>query len=244
MRALVLALAAMGLASIAPSAPSQAVAQTPTQTPSQPPVSTPIDIQPVVELHPTGSLGTCDYKPAAQEAPFLAQLSDDEKTNGGMSQSYSIHGKTGTRVAWFGIVRGITPPAEKGGDLTLLVQHKYFDGLTDCHIMLVQWTGGGDFTAKLKVDAAAIPALSLVRIYGTVTAEVTRVPQVQVDYIRVWPWMTFTFMDLAGNDHSNPRWSKAATAVGAANVYNPYPNQNYYLNVLGDPADFGLNLRP
>lgn len=211
---------------------------------AQTPAPTPIDVQPVVELKPTGSLGTCAYKPVAQEAPFFNQLSDAEKTNGGMLQSYSIHGKTGAHVAWFGIVRGITPPAEKGGEVTLLVQHKYFDGLTDCHIMLVQWTGGGDFTAKLTVDPAAIPALALVRVYGTVTGETARVPEVRVDYIRVWPWMTFTFMDLAGNDHSNPRWSKPATAVGAANVYAPFPNQNYYLNVLGDPADFGLNLKP
>jgi hypothetical protein len=208
------------------------------------PAQTPMDVQPVVELKPTGTLGTCDYKPAVLEAPFFSRLGDKEKTNGGMLQDYSIHGKTGKSVAWFGVVRGITPPGEKGGDLTLLVQHKYFDGLTDCHIMLVQWTGGGDFTAKLKADTAAIPALSLVRVYGTVTRETAGLPEVRVDYIRVWPWMTFTFMDLAGNDHSNPRWKKAATAAGSANVYDPYPNQNYYLNVLGDPADFGLNLRP
>jgi hypothetical protein len=216
----------------------------PAPSPAQTPPQTPIDTQPVVELKPTGSLATCDYKPVAQEAPFFNQLSDAEKTNGGMSQSYSIHGKTGTRVAWFGIVRGITPPGEKGGEVTLLVEHKYFDGLTDCHIMLVQWTGGGDFIARLRVDPAAIPALSLVRVYGTVTGEKARVPEVHADYIRVWPWMTFTFMDLSGNDHSNPRWLKSATAVGRANVYAPYPNQNYYLNVLGDPADFGLNLKP
>jgi hypothetical protein len=27
-------------------------------------------------------------------------------------------------------------------------------------------------------------------------------------------------------------------------IYVPYPDENYYLNVLGDPADFGLNLLP
>ncbi len=160
-----------------------------------------------------------------------------------MLQKYSIHGKTGTYVAWFGIVRGITPPAESGGEVTLLVEHKYFDGATDCHIMLVQWTGGGDFTAKLKVDPAAIPALSLVRIYGTVTGEKFSVPEVRVDYIRVWPWRTFNFMDLTGNDHTNPRWKKSARVSGM-DVYNPYPRDDYYFTLLGDPADFGLNLRP
>ena len=175
---------------------------------------TPMEIQPVKELTPTGALATCSYKPTETEAPYFARLSDAEKTNGDMRHSYSIHGKTGTYVAWFGIVRGNTPPAESGGDVTLLVEHKYFDGMTDCHIMLVQWTGSGDFTAKLKVDPAAIPALSLVRIYGTVTGEKLSVPEVRVDYIRVWPWRTFTFMDLSGNDHTNPRWKKISQVSG------------------------------
>ena len=204
---------------------------------------TPMEIQPVKELKPTGTLGTCSYKPTATEAPYFARLSDAEKTNGGMLQSYSIHGKTGTYVAWFGIVRGITPPAENGGEVTLLVEHKYFDGMTDCHIMLVQWTGDGDFTARLKVDPAAIPALSLVRVYGTVTGEKLSVPEVRVDYIRVWPWRTFNFMDLMGNDHTNPRWKKSSQVSGM-DVYNPYPRDDYYFTLLGDPADFGLNLRP
>lgn len=203
---------------------------------------TPIEVQPVKELKPTGTLGTCSYKPTEAESPFFARLSDAEKTNGGMLQRYSIHGKTGTYVAWFGIVRGITPAAEPGGDVTLLIQHLYFDGETDCHIMLVQWTGGGDFTAKLKVEPAAIPALSLVRVYGKVTSETARVPQVQVDYIRVWPWRTFNFMDLIGNDHTNPRWKKSSQVSGM-NVYNPYPKDGYYFTLLGDPADFGMNLR-
>jgi hypothetical protein len=204
---------------------------------------TPIDIQPVKELKPTGTLGTCSYQPTGTERPFFARLSDAEKTNGSMMQSYSIHGKTGTYVAWFGIVRGIVAPAQSGGDVRLLVEHKYFDGMTDCHIMLVQWTGGGDFTARLKVDPAVIPALSLVRVYGTVLGEKQSLPEVRVDYVRVWPWRTFTFMDLTGNDHSNPRWKKLSRVSGMK-VYSPYPKDDYYFNLLGDPADFGLNLRP
>jgi len=203
---------------------------------------TPIEIQPVKELKPTNTLGTCSYKPTDKEAPFLAKVGAAEKTNGGILQTYSIHGKTGIYVAWYGIVRGITAPAQPGGDATLLVEHKYFDGMTDCHIMLVQWTGGGDFTAKLKVDPAVIPALSLVRDYGTVVGENLSVPEVRVDYIRVWPWRTFTFMDLTENDHTNPRWKKFSKVTGT-NVYSPYPKDDYYFTLLGDPADFGLNLR-
>jgi len=206
---------------------------------------TPMDVQPVKELKPTGTLGTCAYRPIAAEAPFFARLSDKEKTNdAAFGGNYSMHGKTGKSVAWFGIVRGITPPAQAGGDVTLLVQHHFFDGLSDCHIMLVAKTGDGDFVARLKVDPSAIPALALVRIYGTVTDEKARVPEVRVDYVRVWPWMTFTFTDLAGEDHSNPRWQKFSKVKPSDDIYVPYPKESYYLNVLGDPADFGLNLRP
>jgi hypothetical protein len=209
------------------------------------PAQTPIDVQPVKELKPTGTLATCSYSPTAAEKAFYSRLSNQEKTNDtAFGGNYTMHGKTGAEVAWFGIVRGITPPAQQGGEVTLLVQHHFFDGETDCHIMLVAKSGDGDFLARLKVDPAKIPALALVRIYGKVTGEPARVPEVTVEYIRVWPWMTFTFTDIAGKDHSNPRWQKYSSVKPSEDIYVPYPNQNYYLNVLGDPADFGLNLRP
>lgn len=206
---------------------------------------TPLDVQPVKELKPTGVLATCSYSPTAAESPFFSRLSKKEQTNDtAFGGNYTMHGKTDTYVAWFGIVRGITPPAQKGGDVTLLVQHHFFDGETDCHIMLVAKTGDGDFLARLKVDPAKIPALALVRVYGKVTVETARVPEVTVEYIRVWPWLTFTFTDIAGEDHSNPRWQRYSSVKPSDQIYVPYPNENYYLNVLGDPADFGLNLRP
>jgi len=204
---------------------------------------TPINVQPIKDVRPDGTLSTCNYVPVASEAPYLGRLSQDEKTNAAtFGDGYSIHGKTGTNVSWFGIVRGISA-AQTGDEVTLLAQHHYFDGMTDCHIMLVAKTGDGDFEAKLKVDPARIPALSLVRIYGRVTGERSGVPEVAVDYIRVWPWLTFTFTDLAGPDHSNPRWWQASQVKPGDQIYMPYPNQNYYRKVLGDPAEFGVNLK-
>lgn len=204
---------------------------------------TPMDVQPVKTLVPNGTLATCTYKPIAQEAPFFKRLSGAEKTNDAMFGNYTIHKKAGTYVSWFGIVRGILPAAQAGGEITLLVQHQYFDGLTDCHIMLVSKTGDGDFTARLKEDASAIPALALVRVYGKVDAEKDNVPQVAVEYIRVWPWMTFTFTDLGGDDHSNPRWAQYSRVKPGARIYVPYPDEDYYRAVLGDPAEFGANLK-
>src|SRR5580658_3024797 len=149
---------------------------------------TPVDVQPVKVLRPSGSLSTCSYTPVALEAPFFKRLGANDKTSdtafGGI---YTIHDKTGENVAWFGIVRGITPANGPDGQVTLLVQHHYFDGMTDCHIMLVAKTGDGDFVAKLNLDAEKIPALALVRIYGKVTCEENGVPQVAVEYMRIWP---------------------------------------------------------
>jgi hypothetical protein len=206
---------------------------------------TPIDIEQVKELKPTGTLATCSYKPIAAEAAFFGKLGGKERTNDAVfGGNYTMHGKTGEYVGWFGIVRGITPAAQGGGDVTLLVQHHFFDGMTDCHIMLVAKSGDGDFVARLKVDPARIPALALVRIYGKVTAEKDKVPELAVEYIRVWPWLTFTFTDLAGEDHSNPRWQRYSRVKYSDDIYKPYPTDNYYRAVLGDPADFGLNLKP
>jgi len=206
---------------------------------------TPMDVQPVKELKPTGSLSTCIYSPITAEAPFFAQLSNKEKTNDAVfGGKYTMHGKTRKLVAWFGIVRGITPAALPGGDVTLLVQHHFFDGMTDCHIMLVAKSGDGDFRATLKVDPSSIPTLALVRVYGRVIAEKDNVPEVAVQYIRVWPWMTFTFTDLAGEDHSNLRWLRSSSVKLSDKLYAPYPNEGYYRAILGNPAEFGLNLKP
>ena len=109
--------------------------------------------------------------------------------------------------------------------------------------MLVGKGGDGDFRATLNVDPAKIPALALVRAYGKVVEDKDNVPTVTVDYIRVWPWMTFTFTDLSGADHSNPRWQQYSGVKPSDRVYVPYPKEKYYRLVLGDPSEFGLNLK-
>ena len=206
---------------------------------------TPIGFQPVVELKPTGSLSTCGYAPSTAEAPFFAKLSVKERTNDtAFGGNYTIHKKSGTYISWYGIVRGITPATQPDGEVTLLLQHHFFDGETDCHIMLVAKTGDGDYIAQLKADPEKIPALALVRIYGKVVTEKDKIPEVVVEYMRVWPWLTFTFTDLAGADHSNPRWQKYSKVKPSDDIYRPYPTIDYYREVLGNPGDFGLNLKP
>jgi hypothetical protein len=113
---------------------------------------TPIDIQPVKELIPNGTLATSVYIPLETEAQFFAKLTNKERVNDALFGHYTMHGKKGKYISWFGIVRGITPAAGPGGEVTLLLQHRFFDGLTDSHIMLVAKSGDGDYLARLKVD--------------------------------------------------------------------------------------------
>jgi hypothetical protein len=202
---------------------------------------TPIDVQPVKRLTRGNSLGTCGYSPIEREKPYFEKLAVEERTTGSFMKAYTIHAKRGKHVSWFGVVRGIS---SSGGKLTLLVEHKYFDGMTDCHIMLVSQAGAGDFQATLEADPQKIPALALVRIYGTVKEETNKMPSLTVDYIRVWPWLTFTLTDLGAEDNGNPRWAKSCNLCKSGRVYNPYPTESYYFDVLGDPKDFGLDLKP
>jgi len=199
---------------------------------------TPMDVQPVKELRPTGTLATCSYKPADKETPFFQKLQPSDRETGSFLAPYSIHNKENKYVSWFGIVRGVVD-ARADGTYTLLLEHKFFDGMTDCHIMLVSEGGSGDFHATLNPDGEIIPPLSLLRIYGTVTEEVKGFPHLAAEYVRVWPWLTFTFTDLGAEDKGNPEWKKYCKLCKGGRIYRPFPDMNYYLSVLGDPKDFG-----
>jgi hypothetical protein len=199
---------------------------------------TPIDVQPVKDLKPTGTLGTCSYKPTENEIPFFQKLEEKERTTGSFLESYTIHGKQKKYVSWFGIVRGVED-TQKDGTYTLLLEQKFFDGMTDCHIMLVSKSGSGDFHVTLNPGTEVIPPLVLLRIYGTVDQEANGQPHLTAEYVRVWPWLTFTFADLGAEDKGNPEWKKFCRLCKAGRVYRPYPDKNYYLDMLGDPKNFG-----
>jgi len=125
---------------------------------------TPMDIQRQAACA-RNSLATCGYTPLERGGALLKSLPAKEQITGSFMRPYTIFGKKGKTVSWFGVLRGISA---SGGHLTLLIEHKYFDGMTDCHIMLVSHAGGGDFQAALEADPKNLPALSLVRVYGTV----------------------------------------------------------------------------
>jgi hypothetical protein len=197
-----------------------------------------IETETVKPLKPTGSLSTCAYRPNPAEQNYFGKLDKSEVVTGSFLAPYTIHHKQDTYVSWFAIVRGVTKDEKVENRLRLLLEQKYFDGMTDCHIMLVSVKGDGDFLAEVDKDGAtSIPPLALVRVYGKVLSEDGNLPVVAAEYIRVWPWLTFTVTDLGAEDHGNPKWRKLCQ-VCSGRVYQPYPSEKYYLKLLGDPKDF------
>ncbi len=141
---------------------------------------------------------------------------------------YQLADQAGQYVGWFGIVRA---SEEKSGVTTLTLEHKYFDGLVDLHQQIVSLYGAGDFTATVKKAKAGIPALSLVRVYGKVAKDKNGAPTLAADYVRVWDWGQFAFMDY-GKDKSNPKWLELRKAA-KDDIYASRPTPAYYEALLG-----------
>ncbi len=197
---------------------------------------------------PPDGLGTMTYPATEKESPFLKQLPAAERTcvdaEAGTSKDpeeklkdpekepapYIINGKRGTMVGWCGIVRAMQPIQGHKDEFELVVQHCFFDGLTDFHILVVSSHGGGDFKARINPKKLDLKLLSLVRIYGTVTGEEKDMPLVDARYLRVWPQGMFTFMPY-GKDQTNPAWKKLCT-LDDDHVYSSRPDKTYYRALL------------
>src|SRR5262245_12870009 len=127
--------------------------------------ATAIEVEPKNVTRPSGHLCTKAYEARPNEKAFLAQAPDAEKVSGSMFGKYSIRGKQGTYVTWFGIVRTITPEGkEEDAPRALLVENKYFDGLTDTHILALSFNGGGDFTVQVGKSKEKSDQLARMRV--------------------------------------------------------------------------------
>lgn len=183
-------------------------------------------------------LRTGSYVPREKEKPFFEKLANEEKTNGSMFGDYAIKGKkAGTAVSWFGIVRRVTKPDKAKDEFELLVDHKYFDGLTDTHIMTTSCYGGGDFKVRVRGKTPPVArTLALVRVYGRVVEEKDGATVLDADYVRVFPWRTFCFLMAYGEDRTNPDWTKLRK-VKVDDIYDPYPDDAYFEDRLGKAED-------
>jgi len=158
---------------------------------------------------------------------------EQEKAKTIPQDKYQLADQAGQYVGWFGIVRE-SSKEEKTGVTTLTLEHKYFDGMVDLHQQIVSIYGAGDFTATISKASTAIPKLSLVRIYGKVAKRKDGTATVAAEYVRVWDWGLFAFMDY-GKDKSNPKWI-ALRKVPGDKAYTSRPGASYYETLLG-PRD-------
>ena len=194
--------------------------------------------KPVVVEYVTGkpmrsdTLGTKSYAPSGKEAPFFKRLAKGEVATGGLAGDYDIAKKDKAYVGWFGVVREIKEDKERD-QTVLLVEHKYFDGLTDVHILAVSFNGSGDFQAVVPGVGHKLKPLALVKVYGQVSGPAgDSLPQVQAEFVRHWDWGTFTFLMAAGTQRGSEKWRKA-NRVKLDDIYEPYPDAAYYEERLG-----------
>lgn len=180
----------------------------------------------------TQGLGTIVYSPSDREQPFYTKLNAEERKTGGLSGDYNLSTKDKVYVGWFGIVREISED-EATGRSTLVVEHKYFDGLTDSHIQAISFNGSGDFRAVLRGTGHRIRRLSLVKVYGKVSKGAGGdLPRIDTVFVRNWHWRTFTFLAAHGTQRGSEKWRKL-NEVKLDDIYNPYPDDTYYEKRLG-----------
>jgi hypothetical protein len=173
-------------------------------------------------------LGTMTYSLTDAEQAGTQGWKPEELSGANMSEK--LTGNLDKRIAWFGIIREIME--DKDSDSTrLLVEMKYFDGLTDLHQQIVSINGAGDFAVKIPGTGHKLKPLSLVRVYGKVASEKDGVPEVAADFLRSWDWKLFAFMPY-GKDHGNPKWVKLRQ-IPEDDVYDANPREAYYEALLG-----------
>jgi hypothetical protein len=175
-----------------------------------------------------GSLGTGGYVATAAEEPFLKKVSAAEQVTGGMMNDYVLSKHDGAYVGWFGVVREVT---EANGETKLVLEHKGFDGLTDLHILAIDFNGAGDFTVRIPGVGHKIERLTLLKVYGTAKAGKSGM-ELTAEYARNWHQGSFTFIMAAGQQHGSEKWRKLNT-VALDDIYDPYPNDDFYVKRLG-----------
>ncbi|MEE9394517.1 MAG: hypothetical protein V3W41_18640 [Planctomycetota bacterium] len=193
--------------------------------------ATPVEFVPNRATAPPTMLGTNSYKPSAMEKPFLDAVTKEEKHDFALLKKYDIAKRDGVDIAWFGIVRVISE--NKGAGTTeLVIEHKYFDGLTDLHLQIVSFNGSGDFKATLRGLDLGIRELALVRVYGKASAKNDVVSIPKVVFVRHWDWGSFSFMGGFGVQRGSRKWRKHLSAK-VKKIYSSNPDENYYVERLG-----------
>jgi HEAT repeat protein len=203
---------------------------------AEPADRTPVEAVTQKPRYSKAGLGTVAYKPSEAEQRFFDKLDKAERTTGGLAGDYELAGHAGADVGWFGIIREIKED-EAARETTLLVEHKYFDGLTDAHLQALSFNGGGDFRVVLHGVELGVPPLTLVKVYGKVRkAAAGDLPIVDAGFVRNWHWGTFTFLAAHGKQVGSEKWRKL-NQTQLDDIYEPYPDDVYYEQRLGKRPD-------
>ena len=95
--------------------------------------------------------------------------------------------------------------------------------------------GLGDFRAVVQGVGHKIEPLSLVKVYGAAAqSDTDQLPQIDADFVRDWHWGAFTFLMASGEQRGSKNWRKL-NRVDLDDIYEPYPDDDYYEQRLGKP---------
>ena len=180
----------------------------------------------------SGTLATKAYAPSEVEKPFFAKLPKEEQAPGKRFLD-SLQVKQDAYVSWFGIVRDIFSDESWPKGKILMVQVLYSNGLTDTHLQTVSINGPGDVFVLIDGQSDALIPLMLIRFYGKVGGfSSAKIPKINAEYIRYWPWGMFNFRDI-GTDHSSLIW-RQGTKVGKVRTYTGISiDMDYYVDRIG-----------
>ena len=201
------------------------------RVPQDEPERTKVEFVEVEPLTRQKFLGTKSYAPSAMEKPYWDKLARIEKAAMVPFQEYDLAKKDGVDVGWFGIVRNVREDTDAKRTVVTL-EHKYFNGLTDLHILVVNFNGSGDFAATLNGVGHGIKPLALVRVYGKASVADGEPRIASADFIRQWDWGSFSFITAMGPQRGSERWRKL-NKVPLDKIYSAYPNRRYYVDRLG-----------
>jgi hypothetical protein len=182
----------------------------------------------------SGGLATISYPVSEKEKPFADRVFKDGFPMA-PTACMTMDATVGKEVAWFGIARGFKVLHDRD-ETRVLLENKYFDGLTDTDLLCVSFAGGGDFVAILPGTNYRVQPLGLLRVYGKVVSVKDGVPRVEVEYVRHFAWGRFCFMLVNGTPAGNQEWRKLCK-VKDDDMYGRGIDLAYYVDRLGDPKD-------
>lgn len=179
--------------------------------------------------HPKGpGLSTVIYTPTKTEEKFVKKTPRALMDLDGLMGKDMLKKKKGDYIAWFAIVRDIEHDS-KTHHVSFVGESKHANGMSDAHLQTISIKGGGDFVVLCDSDDYELVPATLARVYGRIKEfDKEGRPVVEAEYVRVWPWGFFNFMDYGDAvDTSNPKRLEGLHLEGLR-IYSSHPEIPQY----------------